>query len=98
LLPAPVVELPPIVLFKLRALRRNSADWIVPHIQSWLRRLLRVDTTVGRSLSRMAIHGVMDYSRNGQAMVFGWKRDPTKNQTKTIISEDSSPCLSGNEH
>jgi hypothetical protein len=46
----------------------------------------------------MAIHGVMGYSRNGQAMVFGWKRDPTKNQTKTIISEDSSPCLSGNEH
>jgi hypothetical protein len=88
----------PIVLFKLRAVRRNSADWIVPHVQFWPRRLLRPEHhPVGQWWSRMAIHGLMGYSRNGQAMVFGWKRGPAKNQTKTVISEDSSPCLSGKE-
>jgi hypothetical protein len=77
----------PIVLFKLRAVRRNSADWIVPHVQSRLRRLPKAEHhTIGWSWSRMAIHGVMGYSRNGQAVVFGWKRGPTENQ-----------CLSGKE-
>jgi hypothetical protein len=43
--------------------------------------------TIGWSLSRIAILGVTGYSRNGQAMVFGWKRGSRENRTKTVVSE-----------
>jgi hypothetical protein len=60
-------------------------------------RLLRAEHhTIGWSLSRMAICGVTGYSRNGQAMVFGWKRCPTENQTETVGCEHRSP-VSGKE-